>query len=63
MFRILRWVTPVAVIAMVGAHYLWPAAFLPVWAFVMTLVPANLALSVGAWIGRRWRRDAAQVRA
>ncbi|MEZ5997196.1 MAG: hypothetical protein R3B98_00695 [Hyphomonas sp.] len=56
-FNILRWVTPVAVIAMVVAYYLVPSAFRPVWAFVMTLVPANLALFVGELIGKRWSRD------
>ncbi|HPE49206.1 MAG TPA: hypothetical protein PLR76_12445 [Hyphomonas sp.] len=47
MDRVMRWVTPVAVIAMVAAYYLWPRAFVFVWAFVMSLIPINLALWVG----------------
>ncbi len=56
-YQVLRWLTPSSVVAMVAAHYLWPAAFVPIWAFVMTLVPANLALVVGEWIGKRWSKD------
>ena len=49
MYGILRWITPLAVIALVAAHYLWPPAFFAVWVLNLILVPANLAV----WIVRR----------
>lgn len=56
MYQVLRWATPVAVIAMVAAYYLWPAAFVPVWIFNLILIPANLALWVGDLFAA-WRRS------
>ncbi|MCA8900763.1 MAG: hypothetical protein KDA53_05885 [Hyphomonas sp.] len=56
MYPVLRWLTPLAVIAMVAAYYLYPPAFLPVWALNVALVPVNLALWLGDLITAIARR-------